>query len=161
MRDSKILVLLRPPVLVHGAVLCVTFHLYVTRPKLLEKIQISRTIWLRVNKFDMEVNINDLGLSRSSVKVIGQRSISQCQKCVFFSGLCIVYLKCGLDIRGHKGQDQRSLGSMSKMKVVGHRSRSPCEKMFFQGLCIVYLTRYLHGKGHVGQGQRSYGSKVK
>ncbi len=48
-----------------------------------------------------------------------------------------------------------------KVKVIGQRSRSPCQKCDFHGFCIVYLTSDLEVKGLSGQCQRPHRSRSK
>ncbi len=48
-----------------------------------------------------------------------------------------------------------------KVKVIGQRSRSPCQKCDLRGFCIVYLTSDLEIKVLSDQGQRPHGSRSK
>ncbi len=48
-----------------------------------------------------------------------------------------------------------------KVKVIGQRSRSPCQKCDLHGFCIVYLTSDVEVKGLCGQGQWPHGPRSK
>ena len=68
----------------------------------------------------------------------------------------MVYLTCGLEFKGHKGQGQRSHGSRAKVNVKG-QGQHVKKKHVFQGPSIVYLTCDIEAKvvwvkvkGHVG-----------
>ena len=75
-----------------------------------------------------------------------------------FQRLYKVYFTCGIEVKGHKGQRQRSRDLRSKVKVLCQRSRSTLKKTCFYGLCTVHLICNLEVKGHKYQGQRSHGS---
>ena len=42
-----------------------------------------------------------------------------------------MYVTCGIEVKGHKGQGQRSRVSRSKVKVAGQRSKSNVKKTGF------------------------------
>ena len=76
----------------------------------------------------------------SNVKVIGQRSRSQGKKKRDFQRFYIVYLTCGIEVKGHKGQAQRSRSSRSKVKAMGQRLRSTCKKCVLRTLHSAFDT---------------------
>ncbi len=91
----------------------------------------SCTVGSNASVVDVVVRWWTLMISRSCVKVKVKGQGHHVKK-RDFQALCMVYLTCGLEVRGHKGQGQRSRGSRSKVWVVGQRSRSPWKKnMFF------------------------------